>query len=384
MSAEAFQTSSSPVHGPTAVTPRTMIIAVGVVALALLVARTPDSFVNPQFWGEDGVIFWQQQANQGFLAAVQIPYAGYLHAAPRITALIASLFDPAYAPRIYASAAILLTIWSAVTAATCVEDRRLGFMLGVGLLLPPMAIGEIFGHITNVQWLLAPTLALLLAAPPSTNRAAFALIAGLSGPFSMFLAPIAAVRAVLKRDIVAALVVATACVQAYAFLTSTVPPFVDGQPNLPHVVIVAISRSFSSRKLCMLLGLVIVAYSLYWPTYRWLRISVLVLAAGVLAGMIQRFYQAPNILDFEGNAPRYFYIPRVALVWCAMTLLFKRDAKATAVALAFIAFMIYPSEGQFQKPDRPDMKWFEKVRAGEDRITVLPGDDWVVTVPRPH
>lgn len=357
------------------------ILAVMLAALALLAVRTPDAFLNPQFWAEDGVVFWQQMADHGPWAAFQIPYAGYLHAAPRLTAIVASFFDPAYAPRLYASAAILLTVWSAVTAARCVEDHRLGFLLGVGLLLPPMANGEIFGNITNVQWLLAPTLALLLAAPPSINRAAFALIAGLSGPFSIFIAPIAAIRAVTKRDIVAALIVASGCVQAYALLTSTVAPIIDGQPNLPHLLIVAVSRSFSSQKLSMLLGFAVLAYSICWPKYRMLRICVLFLAAGVLAGMIQRFYYAPNFLDAEGYGPRYFYIPRVALLWCAMTLLFKGDTKAAVVAAAFMAAPSYESPGAFTKPRYPDMGWAAKIRSGDDRITILPGGGWVVVVP---
>ncbi|CAN0258636.1 unnamed protein product, partial [Phaeothamnion confervicola] len=356
------------------------LLAVIIAALALLAMRTPDAFFSPQFWAEDGVVFWQQMAENDAWTAFWIPYAGYFHAAPRLTAFIASFFDPAYAPRLYASVAILLTLWSATTAATCVEDRRLGFLLGVGLLLPPMASGEIFGNITNVQWLLAPTLALLLAAPPSINRAAFALLAGLSGPFSIFIAPIAAVRAVMRRDLVAALIVVSGCIQLYTLLTSTVPPIIDGQPNLPHLLIVVVSRSFSSRKLSMLLGVLILAYSLYWPTYRWLRICLFVLAAGVLAGTVHRFYQAPNLLDLEGYGTRYFYIPRVALLWCAATLLFKRDAWATVVAAAFIAVASY-APGAFTKPALPDMNWSARFRAGEDRITILPGGDWVVVVP---
>ncbi|MCG6203630.1 hypothetical protein LPW26_03180 [Rhodopseudomonas sp. HC1] len=357
------------------------IPAVIVAALALLAVRTPDAFLNPQFWAEDGVIFWQQMADHGGWAAVQMPYAGYLHAAPRLTALVASLFDPAYAPRLYASAAILLTLWSAATAATCVEDQRLGFLLGVGLLLPPMADGEIFGNITNIQWLLAPTLALLLAAPPSINRAAFAVVAGLSGPFSILIAPIAAVRAVIKRDVVAALIVVTACVQTYILLTSTAAPIIDGQPDLPHLLNVAVSRSFSSRKLSILLGVVVIAYALCWSNYRWLRICVLFLAAGVLAGMIQRYYHVPHGLDLESNGPRYFYVPRVALLWCAATLFFKGDTKAAVVAAAFLAAPSYETAGEFIKPIQPEMNWAAKIRSGEERITVLPDGGWVVIVP---
>ena len=88
--------------------------------------------------------------------------------------------------------ALLLSVWSAITVATCVESRRLGALLAVGLFLPPVHAGEVFGYMINIQWILAPTLALFLLTSSSPNHFVFAALAGLTGPFSIFLAPIAA------------------------------------------------------------------------------------------------------------------------------------------------------------------------------------------------
>jgi hypothetical protein len=57
------------------------------LCLIILFYREPDGFLNPQFWAEDGVIFFTQNLTFG-LSAFWKPYAGYLHLTPRIIAYL--------------------------------------------------------------------------------------------------------------------------------------------------------------------------------------------------------------------------------------------------------------------------------------------------------
>src|SRR3954469_13020568 len=54
----------------------------------ILFARRPDMVLNPQFWAEDGPVFFAQARIHGIAALVE-PYAGYFHTVLRLVAWIA-------------------------------------------------------------------------------------------------------------------------------------------------------------------------------------------------------------------------------------------------------------------------------------------------------
>ena len=49
---------------------------------ALLLLRSPGSLLHPQFWAEDGTLFFQEAFNHGFLGTILQPASGYLHRSP--------------------------------------------------------------------------------------------------------------------------------------------------------------------------------------------------------------------------------------------------------------------------------------------------------------
>ncbi|MBB5047015.1 hypothetical protein HNR60_001767 [Rhodopseudomonas rhenobacensis] len=345
-------------------------IAAGLVGALVLFLRSPDVFINPQFWAEDGPVFWQDQAELGWRALFK-PYAGYFNVAPRLVAALASWLNPAHAPRVFGLAAIALTLWSACTASTCVDDPRLGVLLAIGLLLPPIYGGEVFGNVTNTQWLMAPTLALLLASKPAPNRVAFAAIAGLSGPFSVFLLPLAAARAIARKDIVAATIGAAGLIQLAALSMAAATPLGQSEPDLAHLAGVVVFRCFVSSPVCLVLGAAVLLYALLWRGHRWLRLCGLFLAAAVALGVVLKFMHAPDVLDAEVNGARYFYIPRVALLLCAVTLLFK-DFVAALLGALFVAAMLFADPTALQKPAPPDARWRDHFRAGAQLIETNP------------
>lgn len=137
------------------------------VAGCMLLLRVPDVFLHPQFWAEDAGIFFQQQQILG-ASAILNPYAGYLHLVPRLTAFFASAFPSRDAPAIYNIISLIFTMWSAATIATA--RYRLAWLGGFLLVAVPHWWGEALGNITNIQWLLAPTLAIVLATPTPARR----------------------------------------------------------------------------------------------------------------------------------------------------------------------------------------------------------------------
>jgi len=347
----------------------------GILALFVLYLRTPSSFISPQFWGEDGVIFWYQQAVWGW-KALFVPEAGYHLLAPRLVAAMSSVFDPAYAPALFFIGYCLLTFWSACTAAASVSDPRLGVMLGVGLMLPPIGLGEILGTVTNIQWVMAPTLALLLLPGTTTvNRAAYSAVSALTGPFSVFLAPIAAYRLLRSRDPVSAIILTACVIQIFAMVKGHTSPYASNEGTIRHLIWVLAYRPFVFSAICMVLGGTLLLASLQ-KSLRDFRLVLIYLAAAVMVGTLFRFLNAPLSLDAEVSAARYFYIPRVAAIWCALSIAWKN----AALAAAFILSLEFAGLDHLKKPPLPNAEWAKHYRAGEANIQISP-PGWKVDIP---
>lgn len=161
------------------------------VAAVVLALRAPDALTLPQFWAEDGAKFFVQQYGHALPPLFQ-PVAGYLHATARLVAWFASLFPSVHAPLIYNLATI------AVGAAAVAALRRLpmapaAFWAALAALALTPTNVEVFGTLTNAQWVLQLYLLLPMArfvtGEPAKNPWAACLLAafvGLSGPFSLF------------------------------------------------------------------------------------------------------------------------------------------------------------------------------------------------------
>jgi hypothetical protein len=359
----------------------------GFLALALLYLRAPDAFINPQFWAEDGPAFWQHQARFGWRVLFD-PYLGYMLFAPRLVALAASFFDPALAPRLFAAGAIAITIWSAATAATCVADWRVGALLGAGLILAPVAYGEIFGRVSHLQWILAPTLALTLVSRADANKLAFASVAAFTGPYSIFLAPIAALAFYRSRSPVAVVCLIGAAVGIACLLLRYGRPSGFSLPKAAITIVdivqiagIMLFRAFNSIFALAAIGTVIVLFAVAEEEDRAVRLAQLYLAFTILGAAAARLLTEPRALDFDNvdAGGRYFYVARVALIWCATYLLFSGPIWRRTLSLAFIVVMV-ASGFPLQRDPLPDAHWAEKIRSGAKQIEISP-PGWVVTVP---
>ena len=190
-----------------------------VTVVAMIALRQPDKLTYPQFWAEDGAVFYLQAEQHG-LGSIGVPYGGYWHAVPRTVALLGTQVPIAFLPMLYAYAAVGLTaLCLAVPLEGLTSERwRTRWALVLAVLLPP-ASGELWATLTNVQWIGASALVALLAAPTPRSRggrAALGIVAavlGVTGPFATLLWPCAALRAWWYRDrfSVVLLAILTAC-----------------------------------------------------------------------------------------------------------------------------------------------------------------------------
>ncbi len=174
-----------------------------VLAGLILFLRRPDALFNPQFFAEDGPIFFLGAYIFG-LKAVLMPYGGYLHVVPRLVAWMALGPDPRWAPAIYNFSAFALQL----TVVAMLLSPRLRLpakpILALAFVLVPHT-GEVFVNLANVQWSLALVLILLLIAEDAVTWAQrifdfFALaLCGLTGPFLCFLSPLFILRLLSRR-----------------------------------------------------------------------------------------------------------------------------------------------------------------------------------------
>ena len=171
---------------------------------ALLLLRRPASLLHPQFWAEDGTLFFQEAFNHGFLKTVLQPAFGYLHSFPRLVAGLSLLFPMAHAPLIFNLSAFAVQLLPALYLLsprmarhiTSFSARALAALLYIAL----PASYETHVNLTNSHWYLALTAVCILVATPAIDARIRALetfmlaLFSLTGPFSILFLPLVAPR----------------------------------------------------------------------------------------------------------------------------------------------------------------------------------------------
>lgn len=382
--------------------PTWLILLVGA---AILFARKPDAFRTPQFWAEDGWFYWWAVVD-GWRALIS-PYAGYLHTFPRILAAVAAHLDPLWAPRIFVGAAFAATLYVAARACSdrCQLPLRAGCALAV--VLVPDAF-EVLLNIVNVQSLLSAGLILLLISREPERRSqhvhdyVVAVLFGLTGPFSLLLAPLFIWRAFARRTgssiLLAGIIAACGALQFYHLLHD--PANVKAGPiDLGAGLAVPGMRIAAS----LLAG--------WWvPLDYWrpveVGLTVLTLATVALLAVrrggarLERIWLATafvlllvssvfrvrhNLPDLchSGFGSRYFYTPQLLVIWLLLGAAMdqRRWIKWSAGAVIFWALAV--NGPRLRENPLTDYHWADvarKLRAGEE-TDVHVNPDWTIHFP---
>jgi hypothetical protein len=166
------------------------------VCLLALYSRRPDALRNPQFFAEDGPVWYAQAYNWGWFRALTHPDGGYFQTLPRLVAAVSLLFPVASAPLIFN---ILGLAIEAAPAVFLVSSRfsNLGtlrlrcFLAGLYIAMPNMA--GVHATIEYGQWHLAVLAFLVLVSEPPASRAGrlfdigVLALCALTGPFCILL-----------------------------------------------------------------------------------------------------------------------------------------------------------------------------------------------------
>lgn len=174
-----------------------------IVLAALLIAfsHQPDRILRPQFWAEDGTV-WFANAHESGLRTFIVPYAGYLNTLPRLIALLAQPLPLTAAPLAFNLIALAFQVLPAIfflSPRFAFLSLRLRLLLAFLYLALPNSAEVSFG-ITNLQWHLALlALMIILADPDNSLRwkvfdGAVLVLLSLSSALAVFLLPVAAVR----------------------------------------------------------------------------------------------------------------------------------------------------------------------------------------------
>jgi hypothetical protein len=389
------------------------------LAGVLLFLRYPDWFLRPRLWAEDLPVFFIGARCDG-ASAILDPYAGYVHLIPRLVAWLGSWLDPSRIPAfyLYSSLAVMLLVVARVFSPRL--DLPCRPILALAIVAVPHT-GEVFLNITNIQWVtaLALVLTLIMRDPESAldwaGDVAVLILAGLTGPFSVFLFPFFALRALDRRTTaswcVLSLLGMAALVQGlhlFANLRASVPGSSEGPIrilNLAAVLSARVPLAFLGsqgwvervgRAFVVGAGLAgavaIAATAFVGGGRRKERICLLMFACILIAFTTAR--TRDDLWDYREmvNGDRYFYVPKVLLLWVVLSYFWRRStdsfspAMLTAAAglycVSLIPYFDLGTHGA-RHVERPYYSWdiyCGKIRKGNEvAAEVSPG--WRIVVP---
>jgi hypothetical protein len=380
----------------------TLMACAGILAL-----RKPDAFYNPQFWGEDGPNFYKDALLMGPKAFFEV-YASYLHTVARCVGALATWFDPKWAPTVFVGSALAFTLYAAARtqSARCPLPRHAGCALAV--VLVPDAF-EVLLNITNLQWINFGSLLLILISADAKrwwqhlHDGVMVLLFGLSGPFSIIVAPLFLWRAWQRRTaaslIVSGLALVAAGVQAWTVWhyppgTQDSPVALEALLAVPGMRITGslllgtlVPQDFS-RGVEIVLGLVALAavttLAQRKGAFRLERIWLGLAFAGLLASTLFRCrYVLPDLCHAVFGS-RYFFPLQLITVWLILAAAAdeRRWVARTGGALALWCLLI--NTPRLREGAYDDLQWKNyaaHIREGRAIVVPVNPRPWEIVLP---
>jgi len=188
---------------------RLVLVLLFFLIVAAIISRRPDCVFNAQFWAEDGKLRFASNYNLGVLKALTIPEAGYFQTFPRLAAAVAMLVPFRYAPLVVSLLAIAVQTLPAFFLLTARFERlapfRARLLMSLLLIAIPTSF-EVHANVTGSMWFLSLTAFLIVMAAPPRDwgwrifDVALVALSGMTGPFCVFLLPVAIVQAYFRHQ----------------------------------------------------------------------------------------------------------------------------------------------------------------------------------------
>jgi hypothetical protein len=398
------------------------------LSFAAVVSRRPDALFHPQFWAEDGAVWYQQAYNWGWFNALTLPHSGYYQTISRATAAFALLFPLRAAPAIFNLVAIavqILPVWFLHTSRfdRLVPGVWMRLLLSFLYLALPNTC-EINANLTNAQWHLGLVACMvILAEPGSLGRwKAFDLgvlaLSGLSGPFCILLLPTAALAWYHTRQrwslTLFGLDIITSAIQGYSLISTmistrlatslgaspvTFSRVVGGQVFLGALLGRANYEQFYREPwwnpgtvapvLVTAVGGLVVMY-VAWNSNLTLRLFMLFCTITLLAAMASPVVSTTEaqwpIMAIPGAGGRYYFLPMLAwvvsLVWLVwskhrhrLLMVFGIAMLAVLGAIGIWDDWVYPRFVDYQF--RTYARQFDRAAAGAS-VTIPINPQWTM------
>jgi len=391
------------------VRPRTESLLVVLVAAVILFIRKTDSILNPQFWAEDGTVFFLDQYHDGVSSIFQ-PVAGYLMVVPRIIAFLADLlFSVPAAPYVYNYLSLIITLLVVVSIYSPRLIMGNKALLALTIVLVPHVTNEIFLTANNTQWILTLLILItLLKEPPHKKYGdifiqAFCdflviIICGLTGPFIVFSIPffvwkliseksryyfslflVALVTSLIQLSIIASHLFSQSSESEY----DVVEPLaaIVGQKFFGGLFLgSSIPYKINAFFLCFLLFClcILLAYLSAGDKRRKFKIATFMGFSTIL--LLATFYKFKfnlYVLIPPANGPRYFYIPYVMTVWSLIACIdLRRKWKSTVIKVLLVIVLISSLTSGFRS-HFIDLDWQSYGKLiGKEQNLIIPINPW--------
>jgi hypothetical protein len=422
-SADYFRLPPTPPDPPLEGVGWRMQLLLFLLGALIVISRRPDAITNPQFFAEDGTVWFADAFRMGFWRTLILPDAGYLQTFPRLVAGFAALVPLLYAPLLMNLVGIVVQ----VLPVNLLASPRLNTLGGLSfrMLLAFFYIAipnsrEIDVVITNAQWHLALIACLLVVAVPPRGwlGRAFDLttltLSGLTGPFCILLLPLNAVLWWRRRQawlLVTGSVLAV-CSALQIFVLAEVESAIRSKAPLGaswrlfvdilagHVFLSSIfgSGNYSAHLgfalLCVVAagGIAVIAFTIAearWEFRIVLLFSLLVFAATLKSPLVSRTEPQWQILN-QASGIRYWFFPMLAflwsLLWCANRAPMKL-VRAGSMTLLVISMAGIARDWKY--PGFPDHKYpqyvakFEALRPGQVLAFPIYPEGWVMQLTKP-
>jgi hypothetical protein len=365
---------------------RIIVIA---LAVGILFWRMPLAFIRPQFWGEDAYLFLDNY--QRGLHTVIEPVVGYLIVTSRLIAWMAGFFPIWLAPWIYNYSAVALTLL--VVALIMSPRLELPYkpLLALAVVVVP-AGWEVLLTLCNSQWILPIGVLVVVFMRPSKSRVTqmleliFVAATGLTGPFSMFFAPITIALYWHNRQTrtLTFAIIMTVCglIQAGLMLVAPEPYAWNAMPTVAYdwsiwittplrfmETLMPIHRIFSgfNEIVILCLSLPLIAWLVLREPNRWFKLSMTSLALMVLYAGMLKYRGDLNTMIYSNQ--RYIFAGSIFFIWtlCLNAATFKPILRYSLVTLVIVAEINSFARGRNSEKiitDRHWSQWAEKIEQG--------------------